>query len=533
MALFRLAFALGALCATCAVSIVSAASPLRIDVEHPDRHDLAAIYPATRDWSAYGLSPVSTADDVWRLRSFSFNAGDDLSLHCDDATLVIGRDGTDVLWAVVLPDRTAAVRGSKASENEHAVSILLRFAPSEVGALFPPETVLSRGDAIRRFEAQRIARRKMVWRWTTQAGNPTIVPKPIVIVDIDTEEGPRRFWAINRQDGSVHRVDDFIDQPTPPMRPLRPDAALAAFDEVWSAFDREYAGFVLLPHVDWNDARERYRARVERVRSTFALAAILADMLAELEDLHVWVRDGDDWLVGYTRDRPLNASFAATRSQLSESRESGSELLWGRTHDGIGYLGVFGLNDEHLPHRVDDALSALRDTSAMIVDLRFCGGGDELLGRAIAGRFIAQPTVYSRNRYRNGPAHDDLGPLLDRIVEPRGPWRYDKPVVCLFGPHTLSSAESLAAMFAQCENVTTMGTATGGSSANPRRIELDCGITVNLPRWLDLLPDGTPIERHGVQPQIKLDHLPDAFTAERDPVFEAALARLRAVTESE
>jgi carboxyl-terminal processing protease len=162
----------------------------------------------------------------------------------------------------------------------------------------------------------------------------------------------------------------------------------------------------------------------------------------------------------------------------------------------------------------------------MIVDLRFNGGGDELLARSFAGRFADEPVVYSKNRYRVGPKHDQLGPVLDRVLEPRGPWRYEAPVVCLFGQLTLSSAESLAAMFGECPNVTTMGAPTGGSSANPRRIELECGIKVNLPRWLDLLPDGTPIERHGVLPDVPLEHTPTAFTDSTDPVFEAAVARL-------
>jgi C-terminal processing protease CtpA/Prc len=82
-------------------------------------------------------------------------------------------------------------------------------------------------------------------------------------------------------------------------------------------------------------------------------------------------------------------------------------------------------------------------------------------------------------------------------------------------------------MFGELPGVTLLGAPTGGSSANPRRIELECGIVVNLPRWLDLLPDGTPLERHGVPPDVSVDAAPADFTETRDPVLEAALARLR------
>lgn len=257
------------------------------------------------------------------------------------------------------------------------------------------------------------------------------------------------------------------------------------------------------------------------------LASVLDDLLAQLEDLHVWVRCGDTVLQGYRRERVLNGNWNATKAQLADVHEVGRELVWGRTKDGYGYLGVHGLTDQDLPKHVDAALEALKDTPGLLVDLRFNGGGDELLGRAIAGRFLAAPVVYAKNQCRNGSKRDALGPVLDRVVEPRGPWRYDKPIVCLFGARTMSSAESLAAMFGECPGATTLGSATAGSSANPRRLELAHGIVVNLPRWLDMLPDGTPLERHGVIPDVRLDHPADAFRDDRDPVFEGAVAALR------
>ena len=131
------------------------------------------------------------------------------------------------------------------------------------------------------------------------------------------------------------------------------------------------------------------------------------------------------------------------------------------------------------------------------------------------------------------PGHADLGPVLERKLEPRGPWRFESPVVCLQGQKTFSSAESMALMFAQCPQVTTMGTRTGGSSANPRRIELEGGIQVNLPRWNDMDPAGKPIERVGVAPEVEIRAKPEEFTATQDPVLEAALASLRKTPESQ
>ena len=144
---------------------------------------------------------------------------------------------------------------------------------------------------------------------------------------------------------------------------------------------------------------------------------------APLEDLHVWVKADQDFLPGYSRDRPLNANFKASVQLIGSTQDSGKNLTWGRTSDGIGYLNVHGLSDSNLPDHVDAALEELADTWAMVVDLRFNGGGDENLARKIAGRFVDAERVYSKNQYRNGPKHDQLGPVLDRKFGPLGPWR--------------------------------------------------------------------------------------------------------------
>ena len=75
--------------------------------------------------------------------------------------------------------------------------------------------------------------------------------------------------------------------------------------------------------------------------------------------------------------------------------------------------------------------------------------------------------------------------------------------------------------------MTTMGDRTAGSSGNPRQLELGCGITVNLPRWRDMDPQGRPIEHGGIAPEVALDIEPAEFTASEDPLLDAALARLR------
>jgi C-terminal processing protease CtpA/Prc len=91
----------------------------------------------------------------------------------------------------------------------------------------------------------------------------------------------------------------------------------------------------------------------------------------------------------------------------------------------------------------------------------------------------------------------------------------------------MSSGEGLAMMFAALPNVTTVGSATRGSSGNPQPVELkEVGVTVTFSRWVAMLPDGTPIEDRGILPQIDAKFPADAFGA-KDPVLEKGLEVLK------
>ncbi|MGA2615995.1 MAG: S41 family peptidase [Thermoguttaceae bacterium] len=166
-------------------------------------------------------------------------------------------------------------------------------------------------------------------------------------------------------------------------------------------------------------------------------------------------------------------------------------------------------------------------TKGLILDLRFNGGGSEPLGCQIAGRLLDRRRVYSLSQYRNGPRHTDLGPKSERAGGPAGPWHYVGPVVVLQGQKTMSSAESFALALAQCPQATTVGDRTAGSSGNPRRAHAGAGIAVNLPRWIDMEPQGNPIDSVGVSPRVKIDAKPEDLSDNNDPVLAAALENLR------
>jgi hypothetical protein len=180
-----------------------------------------------------------------------------------------------------------------------------------------------------------------------------------------------------------------------------------------------------------------------------------------------------------------------------------------------------------VPAKCNEALEQMRDTRGLIVDVRMNGGGSEPLAGQFAGRFLEKEFVYSLSQVRNGSSHADLTEKRSRSVSPKGPWRYNRPVVVLIGQKCMSSNESFVGMMTGDPDVATLGDHTCGSSGNPKIIRLPLDMTVSVPQWIDYLPDGTPLDERGFQPQIRFDPKPGAFEGGRDDLLAAALERLR------
>ena len=492
--------------------------------------DLGARYPGGLEPSAARLGYVWACDsqDVWSLSSFSHELNDQLEVTLGPSTVVFGRHEGSVLWAAVLPETPGKLIAPAAGGDDTVAHVWLRFHPSRVGELFPREIVKGPGEPGQRRLAKRICAWKIRGSWQN-GGLPMVPDRNALVIDLDTAKRVRRFFSIDTAVGKVDYYSDFDSRALPESKKIDRKTALEIFDGAWEAFDREYAMFTIKPNVDWKALRDQYRPQAERAKTVYEAGAIVSEMLERLEDLHVWVRVSRETVPGYSRPQTLNANWQALGKMIEGFTDLPQGLAWGRTADGIGYVNIYRLGSGGLPKAFDEVLDQLADAWGLVIDLRFNGGGDELLARKVAGRFLEKKQVYSLNQYRSGPKHTDLGEKYERVCQARGPWRYESPVVVLIGQKTMSSAESFALMLAQAPEVTTMGDRTAGSSANPRVLPLPKKIEVSLPRWLDMGPDGKPIDAVGVQPAVRVDAAPEAFTETSDPVLEAALEHLRKI----
>lgn len=319
----------------------------------------------------------------------------------------------------------------------------------------------------------------------------------------------------------------------PPTGPRAPAfAPLQAFDGFHGTFDEQYPYFTY-KGIDWAAARDSFRPRAGQVDDVDQLVGVLEEMVEPLRDLHVKFLDPS----GATRHTYLPSRFVNWhRDRWQESVLPAGWVQrgpdWGTARFGdVGYLFIGSWNPRTIGiEEVDTALEELRETRALILDVRPNGGGDNSLAFDVAGRFAAEPVLAFQVRYRDGPDHDDLAEPIESHLEPRGPWQYVRPVVVLAGRGCYSSNEGFVSAMRELEQVTVMGDTTGGSSGNPGVHALGGGWSYTVPRWIAYTADGRIIEWQGIPPDVPLDLGPEDFTGPGDPVLDFALRWIREET---
>ncbi len=494
--------------------------------------DLLALYPTTL---SAGLTNADqalpwdfAAADIFQLSGFSFQVGQGFKVETGPADVGIGHSTNGAVWAVIIPRSGGRLTSQVTNQPEPVLTIWLRFHPSTIDTLFPPDTVSSNGDQDLATEMSVIANFKLQNSW--HAGNNVLIP-PLnqMTVDVDTLAGPRRFFAVDTAAGTATYYSWFEGHSVPVPPAITPDLAASAFDQLWQAFDQTYAMFVIRPEVDWTALRTQYRPQALASQSTWQFAGICADMLKPLRDLHVWLMVGNAYVPVFNRPRPSNANPSAYSSLLGGLNDAGPEIQWAITPDKIGFIVIYSWTDDSESAAFDQALDQMRDTRGLILDVRLNGGGSEPLAQQVAGRFLTNSFIYAYDQIRTGTNHTDLSEKRPRTVAPDGPWRYDRPVIVLIGQKAMSSNESFIAMMTGDPQAVTMGDHTAGSSGNPKIVQLPLDMTVSVPQWIDYLPDGTLLDEHGITPDIPFTAAPEAFEGARDALLSPALERLKSV----
>ena len=466
-----------------------------------------------------------TEDDIFFLSEFSFKVSNDLEIRIGSADLGMGHSIDGAVFAIVIPKNHSSLKSSSLNGAENIDHVWLRFHPAEINRLFPENTVKTAKDKSLLARMQEIADTKIYGSW--QAGGLAMIPgRKYLTVDADTTTGKRRFFAVDTKVGTARYISTFENLTVPKDKPLTKALARESFDLICEEYDRNYAMFILRPEIDWEKLCEKYHpiAINSKTRKEFAL--VCAELLKNLRDLHIWVKIDGQHVPVYNRPRQYNANQAAIPLIIGELDKAGEKVRWAITSEKVGYITIDSWSGD-VDKKIDEVLENMRDTRGLIIDVRQNGGGSEPLAKNVAGRFADKEYIYAYSQYRNGSKHTDLTEKYPRKIKPGKLWRYDRPVVLLIGQRCMSSNESFISMMAEFPQVTTTGDRTCGSSGNPKFLDLPAGVRISLPKWIDFLPDGTPLDEKGVQPDKYFPFEPEFFEGNRDDLLKSALEQVQ------
>jgi hypothetical protein len=301
------------------------------------------------------------------------------------------------------------------------------------------------------------------------------------------------------------------------------------FDILWHEFDHYYSFFVY-KGINWDSLYAVYRPQVNNTTGDGQLFAVMSSLLSNLKDGHVnlYARTSTfsytDWYTRY----PRNLNFNDVKQNYLKNQfrvTSGGTFLYGKVADSVGYIyiGSFGGGNYQA---IDDILAEYQGLKALIIDVRFNGGGNSNNADLVAQRFFDQRRLVSYIQWRNGPKHSDFTDFIPIYLDPDGPVRFTKPVAVLTNRLCFSSTESFILSMMTLPNVSLVGDTTGGGSGNPLFRELPNGWTYRIPRWIEYTADRKPYEGIGIPPKYPVWISKADSLAGRDTILDTALQLL-------
>jgi hypothetical protein len=304
-------------------------------------------------------------------------------------------------------------------------------------------------------------------------------------------------------------------------------ARVDIFDDVWRDFDLNYS-FFTLKGIDWDSVRAVYRPRAIAASSDAELARVLGDMLLTLHDRHVSLTTTGRTITYQSQSdlapTPFDPVLIEQRYLARPGVTAGGHVHYGMASPTVGYVRIPTFEGAGWAGEVDDALGALPDAHALIVDVRDNPGGTTALAADVAGRFTTSAHTFGYVRIRQGPGHDDFTDYIAETVSPSGPKQFDGPLFVLTNRKDYSSAEDFVLAMRTLPQATTVGDTTAGASGSPLVRELPNGWTFDLSTWIEYTPQRTPFENIGLAPAVYVPSTMIDLASGRDPILERAIA---------
>ncbi len=249
----------------------------------------------------------------------------------------------------------------------------------------------------------------------------------------------------------------------PNEQPLAIDAK--ARDEVIDAILQRLADNYVFPDVAEKMSqaiRQRQKDKqYDDAKTGQELAQLLTRHLQEVsKDKHLRVNCSTKKLPPMTKGKPSEEQLARMRMMLKKSNAGFRKVE--RMAGNIGYLRLDSFSDdEAAAEPAAAAMKFLANTEALILDLRFNGGGSPKTVALVCSYFFGEKPVHLNSLYwRKGDRTEEFWTRKELA----GPRYLDKDVFVLTSKRTFSGAEECTYNLKNLKRATIIGETTGGGA---------------------------------------------------------------------
>ncbi len=367
------------------------------------------------------------------------------------------------------------------------------------------------------------------------AGKPRWISETTIVLPVKLKPGREYSLGINSELYQGFRGTNGLPAVPYPLffwtalsgdvKPPDPEKNRKSLEQLRSAIEEKYS-YRDLRGVDWDARFAEFEAQLIDAKTSGRFAILAGQLLKVARDAHIKVNVDGDRLAGFQRSVRPNVDRELLKQTVPQFQFVNRVVATGRFPEGPAYL-MIGSWSPKAARDIEAAakwIDELSPDDTLILDIRFNSGGDERLAKKIAGRFVERSVVYAGHLNRDTSSPSGFSRIKKRTLEPIRPGFRGRTVI-LIGPVNMSSCEAFLLMMKQAPQCTLMGEKSYGCSGNPKPIFLANGVTVFLPSWVALTPDGEPFEGKGISPDVHVE-FPDE-PGDHDPLINAALELLK------
>ena len=292
------------------------------------------------------------------------------------------------------------------------------------------------------------------------------------------------------------------------------------YDAFWSEFDRFYGDFDV-KNINWDSLKTVYSEGLTESSSDQQLFHSLTGLLNELNDGHAdlyapgigyfrsWNRRNKSYFgdeVNSDVSTLSNLNYTICKHYLNNRYEEGIYSDWKFYYGTINYksykIGYISIptfsNDDYPVDFIQQAVDSFNKKDAVIIDLRYNGGGRTDAFMSTLNSFASEKRVYLKSKFRNGKNHSDFTAMAEHSTNPHENGLRNKPIAILMNSFSASSSDHfILGMKSQADVITVGDTTCGAFSAVLERI-LPNGWKFRLGAQVVYNPDGSLMtDSHG------------------------------------